>query len=65
MEPAYFRSQGHVLPEARIVRDLFPAFANASNSAYLTVREVIKYVQENFVRQLFYCLQRKDILYLY
>lgn len=64
MEPAYFRSQRHVLPEARIVRDLFPAFAYASNSAYLAVREVTEYVQKNFVRQLFYRLQRKDILFI-
>jgi len=63
VEPAYFWSQGYMLPETRVICDLSPAFANASNSAYLAMRKVAKDVQKNFVRQLFYRLQRRDFIY--
>jgi len=52
-----------MLPEARVVRDLSPTFANASNSAYFAMRKIAKNVQKNFVRQLFYRLQRRDFIY--
>jgi len=51
-----------VLPEARVVRDLPPAFTNASNPAYLAMGEIAEDVKQDLVRQLLYRLYGRDVI---
>lgn len=41
-----------MFPETRVVRDLPPAFANASDPAYLAMRQITKDIEQHLVRQL-------------